>query len=71
MPLVDCPDCTDTTIFFDSDPMSIQIGPDSQTKLKVTDLMSEAYFYEDGFSFCEYNYSVTVISPDPLPSWIS
>ena len=70
-PMVDCPDCEYTTPIIDTATLKVTIGPGSESATKVTDLMSLAYFLEDGTSFCADEYTVTVTSPETLPSWIS
>ena len=52
--------------------MSVTVVSDPPlTEAKFSDLMSSAYFEEDGTTYCKDGYSITVDSPDPLPNWIS
>ena len=71
VPIVDCPYCENTTPIINTDTLKVTIGPGSTTAIKVTDLMSTAYFEMDGNSYCLGNYTVSVTDPDPLPEWIT
>ena len=71
-PLVDCPKCENSSPIINTDKMSVTVVSDPPlTEAKFSDLMSSAYFEEDGTTYCKDGYSITVDSPDPLPNWIS
>ena len=71
-PIVDCPKCDNSIPIINTDTMSVTIiSAPSLTESKFSDLMSKAYFEEDGSTFCLNSYSIMVDSPVTLPDWIS
>ena len=53
-PLIDCPICENSSPIINTDKMSVTVVSDPPlTETKFSDLMSLAYFEEDGTSICK------------------